>query len=69
MAYNRRMTPNDLLEHFGTKAEIARVGGVVPQSINDWFIAGEVPEARQYQFELATNGRLRASKPADRRVD
>ena len=68
MAYNWRMTPNDLLDYFGTKAEIALVGGVEPPSITDWFATGEVPEVRQYQFELATNGRLRASKPADRRT-
>ena len=62
------MTPNDLLEFFGTKAEIARACGVEPPSITDWFASGEVPETRQYQIELATNGQLRASKPADRRI-
>ena len=61
------MTPNDLLEYFGSKAEIARAIGIEPPSITDWFKDGEVPEVRQYQIELATDGALRASKPADRR--
>lgn len=62
------MTPNDLLEYYGTKAEIARAIGVKQPSITEWFNGGEVPEDRQYQIELATNGALRASKPADRRL-
>lgn len=67
MSYNSRMTPNDLLKYFGTKAEIARAFGVEPPSITDWFATGEVPEVRQYQAELITNGALRAAYPADRR--
>jgi hypothetical protein len=58
------MTPKDLEEHFGSKPEIARALGVSLPSVYDWFNAGEVPEGRQYQVELATNGALRASKPA-----
>lgn len=69
MAYNPAMTPNDLLSYYGTKAEIARVSGCTPQSVVDWFDKGEVPETRQYQFELATEGQLRAARPADRRVN
>lgn len=61
------MTPDDLLEYFGTKAEIARAVGVEPPSLTDWFNSGKVPEVRQYQIEIATGGALRASKPADRR--
>ena len=61
------MTPKDLLRYYGTKAEIARVSGVERASITEWFAKGEVPEVRQYQFELATNGKLRSSRPADRR--
>ena len=68
MAYNSAMTPNDLLEYFGSKAEIARAFGIEPPSITDWFSTGEVPETRQYQAELATNGKLRAARPADRRA-
>lgn len=67
MPYNLRMTPNDLLKHFGSKAEIARAFGVKLPSVTDWFATGEIPEVRQYQAELMTSGALRASRPADRR--
>ena len=67
MSYNPAMTPNDLLKFYGTKSEIARVGGCTLPSVGDWFEKGEVPETRQYQFELATKGALRAAWPADRR--
>lgn len=67
MPYNERMKPNDLLSHFGTKAEIARVAGCRLQSVVDWFDRDEVPAGRQYQFELSTRGRLKADFPADHR--
>lgn len=66
-SYTGGMTPNDALEFFGTKSEIARVIGIEVPSVCGWFEKGEIPEPRQYQVELATNGQLRASKPADRR--
>lgn len=62
-----RMTPDDVLSYFGTKSEIARALGCETPSICEWFDKGKVPETRQYQIELATNGQLRASRPADRR--
>ncbi len=67
MTYNPCMTPNDVLRYYKTKAEIARATGCEPPSVGEWFEKGEIPEGRQYQIELATNGQLRASRPADRR--
>jgi hypothetical protein len=61
------MKPNDILNHFGSKAEIARTLGVELPSVCEWFDKDRVPESRQYQIELATGRKLRASKPADRR--
>jgi len=63
------MTPNDLLTEWRTKAEIARVLGVEPPSVSEWFEKGEVPEGRQYQIQLASGGRLKADKPAVRISD
>lgn len=57
------MTPNDVLVEFKTQTNIARALGIKPSSVAEWFKDGEVPEGRQYQIELATMGRLRASKP------
>lgn len=61
------MTPQEVLTHFGTQAEIARVLGCKQPSIAEWFDKGEVPEGRQYQLEIATKGKLVADKPANRR--
>jgi hypothetical protein len=62
------MTPQALLEHYGSQAEIARVFGCAQPSVKEWFDNGMVPEGRQYQAELATGGKLRADKPADRKT-
>ena len=59
------MTRKDIIKYFGTQANAARRLGVSPQTILEWESVG-VPLGRQYQVELATKGRLRASKPADR---
>ena len=62
------MTPKDLIEHFKTQSEIARVLGCGQPSVSEWFEKNHIPEGRQYQIELATNGALRASKPANRLI-
>lgn len=63
------MSPSQALEHFGTKAEIARVLGITPPSVIEWFDDGVIPDGRQYQLELATNGALKADHPANRKAD
>lgn len=63
------MTPQEVLNHFGTQAEIARVLGCGQPSVAEWFEKGKVPEGRQYQLELATAGTLVAEKPANRKED
>lgn len=58
------MTPNQVIEHFGTQEAAAVALGLEQPSIAGWVKSGEVPEVRQYQIELATEGKLRASIPA-----
>lgn len=60
------MTPQQVLDHFSTQAEIARVLGCKQPSVAEWFADGKIPDGRQYQLELATNGLLKADKPANR---
>jgi hypothetical protein len=62
------MTPSQVLEHYKTHAEIARVLGCRQSSVAEMFEKDQVPEGRQYQIELATRGKLRAELPADRRT-
>jgi DNA-binding XRE family transcriptional regulator len=63
----RHMTRKDIIRYYGSQAEAARRLGCKPQTIIDWELTG-VPEGRQYQVELATRGKLRAAKPADRKA-
>jgi DNA-binding transcriptional regulator YdaS (Cro superfamily) len=66
---NAGMTPAEALAYFGRQVEIARVLGVKPPSVSEWFDAGCIPEGRQYQLELATNGELKADAPANRKAN
>ena len=65
---NAAMSPKQVTEHFGGIPQTATALGVGLSTIYDWIKDGEVPEGRQYQIELATNGALRAGKPALRSV-
>lgn len=60
------MTPKAALDHFKSKTRIARVLGVEPPSVFEWFSKGKIPEGRQYQLQIASDGALRADKPANR---
>ncbi len=56
------MTPNEVKRYFGTQANIAKALGCKQSSVHEWFLKGRVPEGRQYQIELGTQGFLRADK-------
>jgi hypothetical protein len=58
------MSPKQVIEFFGSPLKAAVALGLKAPSIYDWIDGGEVPEARQYQIEMATDGALRADKPA-----
>ncbi len=58
------MSPKQVIEHFGGIPKTAQALGLKAPTIYDWLETGEVPEARQYQIEMASDGALRADKPA-----
>lgn len=60
------MSPEQVIEHYGSQANVGRALGVSQPSIWEWVQNGRVPLVRQYQIELATAGKLRADRPADR---
>ena len=60
------MSPKQLVEFFGTQTAAAKALGIEQPTISGWVTDGEIPIIRQYQIELATNGALRASLPANR---
>lgn len=54
------MKTEAVIEHFGTKAAVARALGVSMAAVSQW---GEmVPVGRAYQIEVITGGKLKASK-------
>lgn len=55
------MTLDSVLEHFKTKAAIARSMDITPQAVQQWFDAGKIPFARQFQLQVITKGKLKAS--------
>ena len=59
------MTYEQLIAHFGSQAEAARVIGIKPPSVCEWQKNG-IPELRQIQIERLTKGKLRADKASDR---
>ena len=64
MAIMQGMTPQELIDYFGSQSAAAAALGITQPSVWDWLQAGEIPESRQYQIQLATDGALRADKPA-----
>lgn len=59
------MTPKQVFEHFGSKANAARELGITYQAVDKWEANGEVPEGRQALIQLKTDGVLIAdSKPS-----
>jgi hypothetical protein len=55
------MTYDQLVKHFGTEAEAARVLIIPQTTINAWSQNG-IPHWRQSHIEHATEGKLRADK-------
>lgn len=62
--YNCAMTPNQVVDFFGSQSKAARALGIEQPSIHGWVSSGSIPEVRQYQIELATSGALVADRPA-----
>lgn len=58
------MTYENAVRYFGSPTALAAAMGISTASVAEWKAANCIPEVRQYQIELATNGDLRADKPA-----
>jgi DNA-binding transcriptional regulator YdaS (Cro superfamily) len=61
------MRTADAIQHYGTRAEVARVLGLTPSAVSQW---GEVvPELSAWRLWLASGGRLaldpRVYRPGD----
>jgi hypothetical protein len=58
------MKTTHCIEHFGSKADLAKALGIAPPSVYEW---GEFPpDLRQLQVEALTAGKLRAEPGCDK---
>ena len=53
------MTTQDLVEHFGSKIAIAKALGIWHTTISSWGVYP--PLGRQYELQVITNGKLKAT--------
>lgn len=53
------MNMNDAIKHFGSKTKLAVALGIKPSAVTQW--GDSVPESRQYQIQVMTKGKLKAS--------
>lgn len=56
------MTYDQLIAYYGSQAAAARALGLKPPSVQEWKEKG-IPEPRQAQYELDSNGELKAERP------
>jgi hypothetical protein len=56
------MTYADLIKHFGSQGAAARALGLSQPSVCDWQEKG-IPLPRQAQYEIITDGALKAELP------
>lgn len=63
-ADNLVMKPSDLISFFRTATGVAHALGCAPSTVSEWVASNQVPDGRQYQAQLATNGQLLADRPA-----
>ena len=58
------MTPEQVIEHFGSITAVATALKLQPPSVSGWKAQGKVPIDRQCQIEVITGGRLVADRGA-----
>jgi len=53
-------TLQDVVDHFGSRSEMAKVMGVSPPAVTIWCSLGRLPGERAIQIERLTGGLFRA---------
>lgn len=54
------MTKSEIVEYFGGVQQVADALGITYQSVREW-PEDRVPEGRQYQIQVLTKGKLKAT--------
>lgn len=57
------MTPQQVIEHWGTQTEVAVKLGCKQPTVSGWVKQGYVPKGIQAQIQLLTGGKLVADVP------
>ena len=54
------MSPQQALDHFGTKTAMAAIAGTHVSTVTDWFNRyGYIPERAQWRFQAASENKLK----------
>lgn len=51
---------NDVIEHFGNQAELAKALKVDPAAVSQWLSNGYIPPRRAIEIEMITDGKFKA---------
>ena len=51
---------NDVIEHFGNQAELAKALKVDPAAVSQWLSNGYIPPRRAIKIEMITDGKFKA---------
>jgi DNA-binding transcriptional regulator Cro len=60
------MTPQDVLNKYGSQYQFHKQTGMSHTSLGHWLKLGYVPEASQYKLEVITNGELKTQWTQDK---
>ena len=51
---------NDVIEHFGNQAELAKALKIDPAAVSQWLSNGYMPPRRAIEIEMMTDGKFKA---------
>lgn len=57
------MTYEDLIAHYKAPAKAAAARGIDRQVVHGWKLRGRIPLDEQVQYEMLTDGKLKADLP------
>lgn len=54
------MTLEEVILHYGSKANVARALKIWPTTVSNWDARGYIPESVQYKIQVLTKNKLKA---------
>jgi len=62
------MTVDQVINYFGTKAEIAKRLNISYQAVQQWTESGKVPKGRQFELQILSDGQLTVDNNAKQKA-